>query len=150
MHPFGRRTETAFSARRGVRHDRSLPGALLEVEERAQPPVKRRSAARNHAGLEHLEQLLASGAQAHRALHVRDERGLLGAAEGEERDGDELAHLRGHVSALAQAELVDPVVGLDEVRILARRELPFWIDVAARLLHPRDEGVRALAPVWSR
>jgi hypothetical protein len=81
---------------------------------------------------------------------VRHEGGLLGSAERQERDGDELAHLGRHVLALAEPELVDPVVGLDEVWILARRELPLRIDVAARLLHARDERFGALGPILVR
>src|SRR2546428_12237756 len=112
--------------------------------------MKRRGAARNHTRLEHLEQLLARRAEAHRPLHVRDERPFLGTAEGEERDGDELPHLRGHVLAVAETELVAPVVGLDEVRVLPRRELPLRVDVAAGFLHPRDEALPPLRSVLAR
>src|SRR3982074_2939581 len=54
---------------------------------------------------------------------------------------------RGGVVAVAQAQLVDVVVGLDEFRVLPRRELPLRVDVAARLFHPRDESVRPLGTV---
>src|SRR6185295_14280660 len=80
---------------------------LLHVQQRAEPAMERRRAAGDHARLEHLEQLLARGAEAHRPLHVRDERGLVRSTEGEQRDRDELAHLHGHVPALAVSELVD-------------------------------------------
>src|SRR6266849_10034184 len=109
-----------------------------------------RRTARDHARLEHLEQLLACCAEADRSLHVRDELGLLGAAEREKRDRDELPHLGRHVLAVAEAELVDPVVGLDEVRISARRVLPLRIDVAAGFLHPRDERLYPLRPILVR
>src|SRR5262249_24420002 len=94
---------------------------------------------------EDLEDLFAGGAQPDRPAHVGHQPGLLAAAERQQRDGHELAHLGGDVLALAQALLVDPVVGLDEVGILTRGELPLRVDVAARFFHPRDERFRALA-----
>src|SRR5689334_661104 len=122
----------------------ALPDIALDLHQRAEPAVKRRGAAGHEARLEDLEDLLAGGAEAHRALHVGHEPRALAAAEREQGDGDELADLRRHVPALTEAQLVDAVVGLDELRVLARRELPLRIDVAARRLHPGDERVGAL------
>src|SRR5438876_6628888 len=121
----------------------AIPQAFTSM--RALSP--RWKAPRHHARLENLEDLLARGAEANGALHVRDETRPLRPPEGEERDGDELANLRGDVLAVAQPELVDVVVGLDEFRVLPGRELPLGVDVAARLFHPRDEGVRPLGTV---
>src|SRR5215470_5636056 len=126
------------------------PALSVELDEGGEPTVKGGSAARHQARLEHLEDLLAGGAQADGALHVRYEPGLLRPAEGEERDGHELAHLGGDLAAVAQALLVDPVVGLHEVRILPRRELPLGINVAARFLHAGDQRLRALRPLRIR
>src|SRR5207249_5403379 len=83
----------------------------LHLHEGAQPPVEGGSAPRHHARLENLEDLLTRGAEANGALHVRDETRPLRPPGGEERDGDELANLRGDVLAVAQPELVDVVVG---------------------------------------
>src|SRR5438874_11304582 len=102
----------------------SLRAIGRHLHQRAEAAMERRRAARHQARLQHLEDLLAGGAQADRALHVGDEAGTIGAAEGEQRDGDELADLGGDVLALAQAELVDAVVRLDELRVLLRGELP--------------------------
>ena len=96
--------------------------------------MERRRATGDQARLQHLEDLLAGGAEADRALHVGNEAGAIGAAEGEQRDGDELADLGGDVLALAQPELVDAVVRLDELRVLPRGELPLRVNVAARRL----------------
>src|SRR5262249_61485452 len=95
----------------------SLPAIGLHLHQRAEASMKRRRATRDQAGLEHLEDLLLRGAEPDRALHVGHEPGALAATERQQRDGDELAHLGGDVLALAQAELVDPVVTLDELRI---------------------------------
>src|SRR5256712_4243925 len=114
----------------------------VDFQERAQSPMKRRGAAGHHACLEHLKQLLSRRAEADRPLHVCHEGGLLGATEREERDGDEFPHLGRNVLTLAETELVNLVVGFDELRILPRRELPLGVDVAAGFLHPRDERVR--------
>ena len=117
-------------------------GPDLHFQEGAQPPMEGRGAARHQAGFEDLEQLLSRCAEADRALHVRHEAGLFGPAEREERDGDELADLCRDVLALSQAQLVDSIIGLDELRVLPGRELPLGIDVAPRLLHPRDQLIR--------
>src|SRR2546429_781252 len=122
----------------------SLPAIGRHLHQGAEAAVERRRAAGHQAGLQHLEDLLAGGTEADRALHVGDEAGAVGAAEGQERDGDELADLGGDVLALAQPELVDAVVRLDELRVLPRGELPLRIDVAARRLHLGDQRVRAL------
>src|SRR5262245_31319782 len=128
-----------------------LTGAIaVHLEQRAQAPVKGRRAPGNEARLENLEQLLPRGAEAHGALHVRDQPGLVGSAEGEERDRHELPHLGRHVPALAEAQFVDAVVRLDEVGILAGRQLPFRIDVAARRLHARDQRVRTIVLAHGR
>src|SRR5205814_10603066 len=115
----------------------SLRAIGRHLHQRAEASVERRRAAGHQAGLQYLEDLLAGGAEADRALHVGDEAGAIGAAEGEQRDGDELADLGGDVLALAQPELVDAVVRLDELRVLPRGELPLRIDVAARRLQDR-------------
>src|SRR5712692_10077595 len=120
------------------------PRSGLHFHEGAQPPMEGRGAARDHARLEYLEDLLPRGAQADGALHVRDEAGPLRPAEGKQRDGHELPHLRGDVLAVSQAQLVDPVIGFDELRVLPGRELPLRVDIAPRLLHPRDQSIRPL------
>src|SRR5262245_26813619 len=117
--------------------------AALDLEESAEPAMERRRAARHETRLQHLEDLFTGGAEPHRALHVRDQAGLVGAAEGQERDGHELAHLGRDVPALAQSQLVDAVIRFDEIRVLPGRELPLRVDVAARFLHALDERVRA-------
>src|SRR2546428_2102690 len=122
----------------------SLRAIGVDLHQRAEAAVKRRRAAGHETRLEHLEDLLARGAEPDRALHVGDEAVAVGAAKGEERDGDELADLGRDVPALAQPQLVDPVVGLDELRVLPGGELPLRVDVAARRLHLRDQRLRAL------
>src|SRR5919201_542849 len=62
----------------------------LHLHQGAEAAVKRRRAARDQACLEHLEDLLAGGAEADRALHVGHQARALAAAKGEQRDGDEL------------------------------------------------------------
>ena len=93
-----------------LRRGSSAPLSALHFEERAQSAVEGRSAARHQASLEHLEDLLARGAEADRALHVRHEAGAIRTPEGQERDGDELADLRRDVLTLPQPQLVDAVV----------------------------------------
>ena len=95
--------------------------------------------ARHHARLQDLEQLAGGRPELDRATHVGDQPGPLPAAEAEQRDGHELAHLGRDVPALAQRELVEPVVGLDELGVLARRELPLRVHVAPRRLHLGDQ-----------
>src|SRR5262245_10316949 len=126
------------------------PALSVELDEGGEPAVKRGSAPRHQARLQHFEDLLAGGAQPEGAFHVGHESRLLRAAEGEERDGHELAHLGGDVATVAQALFVDPVVRLHEVGILPGRELPLRIDVTARFLHPGDQRVRALRPLRVR
>src|SRR5215472_4222322 len=110
--------KASHSALHTAHSDSSALCALpVELDEGGQPTVKGGSAARHQTRLEHLEDLLAGGAQTDGALHVRHEPGLLRPAEGEERDGHELAHLGGDVAAVAQTLLIDPVVRLHEVRI---------------------------------
>src|SRR5207248_11142825 len=55
----------------------------LHLHQRAEPAVKRGRATRDQARLEHLEDLLARGAEADRALHVGHEPRALAAAERE-------------------------------------------------------------------
>src|SRR5262245_65258014 len=50
------------------------------------------------------------------------------------------------MAALAQSQLVDAVVGLDEIRILACCDLPLGIDITAGLPHPGDQGFGPLGP----
>src|SRR5919198_2063794 len=124
----GRGNSRASSVRGFVRTTArtvSLRAIALHLHERAQPAVKRRRPAGDEARLEHLEDLLARGAEADGALHVRHQSRALAPAKREQRDRDELAHLRRDVLAVAEAELVDPVVGLDELRVLPCGELPF-------------------------
>src|SRR5213080_1395352 len=71
----------------------------LHLHQRTEAAVERRGTARDQARLEHLEDLLARGAEADRALHVGHEAGALAAAEREQRDGDELADLSRDVRA---------------------------------------------------
>src|SRR3990167_5107995 len=115
-------------------------GPDLHFQEGAQPPMEGRGAPRHQAGFEDLEQLLSRCAEADRALHVRHETGPIRPAEGEERDGDELADFRRDVLALSQAQLVDPVEGLDELRVLPGRELPLGIDVRSEERRVGKEG----------
>ena len=103
--------------------------------------------ARHHARFQDLEQLAGGRPELDRPTHVGHQPGPLPAAEAEQRDGHELAHLGRDVPALAQRELVEPVVGLDELGVLARRELPLRIHVAPRRLHLRDQGFRLLLSV---
>src|SRR5262247_1427392 len=70
-----------------------LPAIRLHLYQRAETAVKRRRAAGNQAGLEHLEDLFARGPEADRALHVRHEPRALAATKREQRDGDELSDL---------------------------------------------------------
>src|SRR5712691_441067 len=135
---------TAPRVRPLTRSAMGMPRSGLHFHEGAQPPMEGRGAARHHTRLEHLEDLLPRGAQADGALHVRDEAGPLRPPEGKQRDGHELPHLCGDVLAVSQAQLVEPVIGLDELRILAGRELPLRVDIAPRLLHPRDQSIRPL------
>src|SRR2546429_3083348 len=144
----GRANSRASSVRGLVRTTArtiSLRAIALDLHQRAQAPMERRRAARDQARLEHLEDLLAGGAEADGALHVSHQPRALAAAKREQRDGDELAHLRRHVLAFAEPELVDAVVSLHELRVLPRGELPFRIDVPTRRLHLRDQRVRALS-----
>src|SRR5690349_17313544 len=100
-----------------------LPAIALDLHQGAEAAMEGRRAAGNETRLEHFEDLLARGAEAHGALHVGHQPRALAAAKGEQRDGDELAHLGRDVRALAQTELVDAVVRLDKIGILPRGEL---------------------------
>src|SRR5262245_58949912 len=148
-----RRSASASVSRRFMPGDSlrgsARPALSIELDEGGEPAVKRGSAPRHQARLQHFEDLLAGGAQPEGAFHVGHESRLLRAAEGEERDGHELAHLGGDVAAVAQALLVDPVVRLHEVGILPGRELPLGVDVATRFLHAGDQRVCALRPLVS-
>src|SRR2546426_10177785 len=64
----------------------SLRATGVDLHQRAEAAVKRRPAAGHETRLEHLEDLLARGAEADRALHVGDEAVAVGAAKGEQRD----------------------------------------------------------------
>src|SRR5882724_7167813 len=83
----------------------------VDLHERAEAAMKRGRAAWDQTRLEHLEDLLARGAEPHGALHVGDEPRTLAAPEREQRDRHELAHLGGNVLAFAEPQLVDAVVG---------------------------------------
>src|SRR5215467_1254046 len=143
-----RRSASASVSRRFMPGDSlrgsARPALSIELDEGGEPAVKRGSAPRHQARLQHLEDLLAGGAQPEGAFHVGHESRLLRAAEGEERDSHELAHLGGDVTAVAQALLIDPVVRLHEVGILPGRELPLGVDVAARFLHAGNQRICAL------
>src|SRR5262245_4549983 len=120
---------------------------VVHLEQGAQAAVKRRRPARHQAGLEDLEQLVLGRHEAHRPLLGRPRARLLGPAQCQDRDGAELARLGRHVAALAEAQLVDAVVRLDEVGVLPGGEFPLGVDVSPRRLHAGDQGLALPGPV---
>src|SRR4030095_14795140 len=92
-------------------------------------------------------QLTRRRAEFHRAPHMGDQARPLRPAEAEQRDRHEIADPGPDVLAGAERELVQAVVGLHELGILAGRELPLGVHVAARLFHLGDERLGLLLTI---